>query len=192
VAAVLILCSERLRLRRFELADAPALAAYRSDPAVARYQGFDAPFPLAAARAFVDDLSRADATSPGWFQWAIERLDQPGLIGDIGVNLYEDRRQAAIGYTLDPAFQRRGYATEAVGRLLEHLFEERGLRRVSAWCDTRNVASVRLLERLGFRREGHLRGSTFDKGEWSDDYVYGMLADEWPPSPGWRTETPGI
>jgi RimJ/RimL family protein N-acetyltransferase len=192
VAAVLILCSERLRLRRFELADAPALSSYRSDPAVARYQGFDAPFPLDAARAFVDGLARADPATPGWFQWAIERLDVPGLIGDVGVHLHEDRRQAAIGYTLAPPFQRQGYASEAIARLLEHLFRDRELRRVSAECDTRNAASVRLLERLGFRREGHLSSSTWSKGEWSDDYQYGMLADEWRRSPGWSKETPRI
>jgi RimJ/RimL family protein N-acetyltransferase len=192
VAAVLILCSERLRLRRFELSDAPALAAYRSDPEVARYQSFDAPFSLDAARAFIAGLGCADDASPGWFQWAIERLDEPGLIGDVGVNLLDDRRQAMIGYTLAPSFQRQGYASETIARLLEHLFGERELRRVSAECDTRNASSVRLLERLGFRREGHLRGSTFEKGEWSDDYVYGMLAEEWTRSPGWSTEAPRI
>lgn len=80
---------------------------------------------------------------------------------------------------MDPAFQGRGYATEAVARMLEHLFDEKGLHRVSAECDTRNGASARLLEHLGFRREAHLRSSTWSKGEWCDDYLYALLADEW-------------
>ncbi len=100
-------------------------------------------------------------------------------MGDIGVNRLEDGRQAEIGYTVAPAFQRRGYGAEAVARMLDHLLVEQGLHRVSAECDTRNLASLSLLERLGFRREGHLRSSTWSKGAWSDDYLYAILADEW-------------
>jgi RimJ/RimL family protein N-acetyltransferase len=174
-----VLRSERLLLRRLEPADAGALAAYRSEPEVAVYQSWDAPFPLAEAHALVREFAAADPAAVGWFQWAIERLGEPGIVGDIGVNRLEDGRQAAIGYTVAPAFQRRGYAAEAVARMLDHLLVEQGLHRVSAECDTRNVASLRLLERLGFRREGHLRSSTWSKGAWSDDYLYAVLADEW-------------
>ncbi|MEO9176040.1 MAG: GNAT family protein [Gaiellales bacterium] len=171
--------SERLRLRPFELADAPVFSAYRSDPDVARYQSWNTPYTLSDARAFVGEMRTVDERQPGWYQWAIERLDEPGLIGDVGVNLLDDRIQAMLGYTLAPHFQRQGYAREAIGRMLDHLFVERGLRRVGAECDPRNEASVRLLERLGFWREGHLRASTWSKGEWTDDVVYRLLAEEW-------------
>jgi RimJ/RimL family protein N-acetyltransferase len=171
--------SERLLLRRFETGDVAGLAAYRSHPDVARYQSWDAPFALAEASSLIAELAAGDPGEPGWFQWAIERIDEPGIVGDLGVNLLDDEQQAAIGYTMDPAFQGRGYATEAVARMLEHLFAEKGLHRVSAECDTRNDASVRLLEHLGFRREAHLRSSTWSKGEWCDDYLYALLADEW-------------
>lgn len=173
--------SERLRLRPFAPGDAPAFSAYRSDPDVARYQSWEIPYAPAEARAFIAGIGEADVHEPGWFQWAIERLDKPGLIGDVGVNLLDDRRQAMLGYTLASGFQHRGYAAEAVGRIVDHLFAERGLERVSAECDTRNEASVRLLERLGFQREGHLRSSTWSRGEWTDDYLYGLLAEEWLP-----------
>ena len=173
------ICSERLVLRRFDEGDAVGLAAYRSDPEVARYQSWDAPFTLHDASSLIAGLAVGDPGSPGWFQWAIERIDEPGLVGDLGVNLLEDEQQAAIGYTMAPAFQGRGYATEAVACMLEHLFAEKGLHRVSAECDTRNEASVRVLEHLGFRREAHLKASTWSKGEWCDDYLYGLLAEEW-------------
>jgi RimJ/RimL family protein N-acetyltransferase len=172
--------SERLILRRFETGDAAALAVYRSDPDVARYQSWDAPFALAEAGSLIAELAAGDPDTPGWFQWAIERADEPGIVGDLGVNLLDDEQQAAIGYTMAPAFQGRGYATEAVARMLEHLFVEKGLHRVSAECDTRNDASVHVLEHLGFRREAHLRSSTWSKGEWCDDYLYALLAGEWP------------
>jgi RimJ/RimL family protein N-acetyltransferase len=101
------------------------------------------------------------------------------LVGDVGVNLHPNRMQAEIGYTLDRAHQGKGYAAEAVGRVLEHLFTDRGLHKVSAECDARNERSVRLLERLAFRREGHRVEHTWIKGEWTDDLLFGLLARDW-------------
>jgi aminoglycoside 6'-N-acetyltransferase len=171
------LTTERLVLRPFTAADAPAFAAYRSDPDVARYQGWSAPFPLAQAEEFVLEVGAADPTEPGWFQYGVEANGV--LVGDVGVGLNENRMQADIGYTLAAAHQGRGYAAEAVRRVLAHLFEERGLHRVAAECDARNERSARLLARLGFRQEGHRVRSTWAKGEWTDDLLFGLLATEW-------------
>ncbi|NUT53769.1 MAG: GNAT family N-acetyltransferase [Saccharothrix sp.] len=171
------LTTERLVLRPFAEADAPVFAAYRSDPEVARYQGWEAPFPLAQAERFVREVGPADPTAPGWYQMAVEAGGV--LVGDVGVNLHENRMQAEIGFTLATAHQGRGYATEAVRRVVAHLFEERGLHRVSAGCDARNERSARLLTRVGFRQEGHLVLSTWMKGEWTDDLLFGLLAGEW-------------
>jgi RimJ/RimL family protein N-acetyltransferase len=171
--------SERLRLRRFDPRDAEFLAAYRSEPEVARFQSWGESFSIEAARSLITAFADGDADGPGWFQWAIERVDHPGIVGDVAVDLQRDGRQAVIGYTIAQAFQGRGYATEIIARAVDHLLVDRGLHRVTAECDTRNAASVRLLERLGFRREGHLRSSTWINGEWCDDYIYALLADEW-------------
>jgi RimJ/RimL family protein N-acetyltransferase len=170
-----LLKTERLVLRRFRPADAETLAAYRSDPEVARYQSWDAPYPLSKARYAIESMAAADPAQPGWFQYAVELTAERALIGDVGVNLHDNLRQAEIGYTLAPAFQGHGYATEAVRAVLDHLFRVRGLHRVSAECDARNVASARVLERTGFRREGLLRQHTWIKGEWTDDLLYGLL-----------------
>jgi aminoglycoside 6'-N-acetyltransferase len=116
---------------------------------------------------------------PGWFQYAVELRSVPGLIGDVGVNLHDNRMQAEIGFTLAAAYQGHGYATEAVRRVLDHLFTDRGLHRVSAECDARNVRSAQLLERVGFRREGHRVANTWTKGEWTDDLLFGLLAEQW-------------
>ncbi|WP_194283001.1 GNAT family N-acetyltransferase [Saccharothrix syringae] len=169
--------AERVLLRPFAEGDAPVFAAYRSDPDVARYQGWDAPFSLAQAEEFVREVAALDVDEPGWFQFAVEVGGE--LVGDVGVNLHPNRMQAEIGYTLAPAHQGRGYATEAVRRVLEHLFDERGLYRVGAECDARNERSARLLTRLGFRQEGHRVRSTWIKGEWTDDLLFGLLAEEW-------------
>ena len=84
-----------------------------------------------------------------------------------------------IGYTFDPAYQGREYATEAVGELVRYLFEDRAKHKVTADCDTRNDGSWRLLERLGFTREAAFRAAFRDGDSWGDEYVYGLLADEW-------------
>jgi RimJ/RimL family protein N-acetyltransferase len=92
----------------------------------------------------------------------------------------EDSRQAEIGFTLAPQHQGYGYATEAVRRLLHYLLVERGKHRVRATCDDRNTSSAAVLERVGMRREGHLLESTWSKGEWTNDLLYGVLRREWP------------
>jgi RimJ/RimL family protein N-acetyltransferase len=171
--------TERLIIRRFHAADAAAFAAYRCDPQVARYQSWSAPFPQEEAERLVATFASGDCTEPGWFQYAIALRDSDLLIGDIGVNLQENRMQAEIGFTLATPWQGKGYAYEALRRMLDHLFTERNLHRVSAECDARNVRSARLLGRLGFAREGCRRRHTFIKGEWTDDLLFGLLAGEW-------------
>ncbi|MFI1360469.1 GNAT family N-acetyltransferase [Streptomyces sp. NPDC020898] len=173
----------RLLLRRFTAADAPTLAAYRSDPDVSRYQSWEAPVPVAEAERLAGSFSAGDPRDPGWFQYAVERRDVPGLIGDVGVCRSEDGRQAELGFTFAPEFQGHGYAGEAVARVVKSLLREEGLHRVSAGCDGRNVRSARLLERVGFRREGHLVQSTWIKGEWTDDVLFGLLGSEYRAGP---------
>lgn len=80
---------------------------------------------------------------------------------------------------MDPAFQGRGLATEAVVGLLDCLFVRLGKHRVVASVDPRNLASVRLLKRLGMREEAHFRESLLFKGDWVDDAVFAILASEW-------------
>jgi len=170
-----LLTTDRLTLRRFRDTDVAALAAYRTDPRVARYQSWESPYPLRKARYAVDSMAAADPDQPGWFQYAVELTADGVLIGDVGVNLHDNRRQAEIGYTLAPGWQGHGYATEAVRAVLDQLFRVRGLHKVSAECDARNLASSRLLERTGFQREGLRRRHSWVKGEWTDDLLYGLL-----------------
>jgi len=175
------LTSERLTLRRFRPDDVGIFVAYRSDPQVARYQGWDAPYPREAAERLIGDLLARHPDTPGqWFQFAVTLRATGELIGDLGSSTdAQDERQAEIGFTLRPGFTGRGYATEAVRLLVGYLFTVRGKHRVRADCDPRNTASAAVLERIGMRREGWLRESTWDKGEWTDDLLYAVLDREW-------------
>ena len=88
--------------------------------------------------------------------------------------------QAEIGWAFDPAHGGQGYATEAVDALIRLCFEELGLRRVHANCFSDNVASWRLMERLGMRREVHaVQESLHRTRGWLDGYGYALLAEEW-------------
>jgi aminoglycoside 6'-N-acetyltransferase len=174
---------ERVVLRRFCLEDVAKFVAYRSRAEVARYQSWDAPYPREEGERFVRHLMACHPDTPGeWFQFAVGLRPAGRLIGDCAAMPHaDDPSQCDIGFTIAPAHQGRGYATEAVRLLVDYLFAARGKHRITACCDPRNAASVAVLERLGMRREGHLRQSTWAKGEWTDDLLYAVLREEWPP-----------
>lgn len=176
-----VLASDRLILRRFRVTDLPAFIAYRSDPAIARFQGWNAPYPPERAKRMVAELSEQYPDTAGqWFQFAVAPSSTDELIGDCGVYVPADEpRQAELGFTFAAAWHGRGYATEAVRRLLDYLFLDRAKHRVVASCDDRNVRSAALLRRVGMRREGLRLHSTWSKGEWTNDELFALLRDEW-------------
>jgi RimJ/RimL family protein N-acetyltransferase len=177
------LAATRIVLRRFQPGDIDAFVRYRSSREVARYQGWDAPYPRAAGAKFVHQLmARHPDTAGEWFQFAVALRATGELIGDCAAGPHaDDLRQAEIGFTIAPEYQGHGFATEASRRLLAYLFRSRRKHRIVARCDARNVASAGVLQRLGMRQEGHLRQSTWAKGEWTDDLLYALLDREWEP-----------
>lgn len=167
--------TNRLVLRAFQSADAADLAAYRNLPEVAALQTWES-FSLEDAQKLITQMQTLKRpTAFEWFQIAVTLEGK--LIGDLAFKL-EDR-QAEIGFSFDPVYQKKGYATEAVTALLEFAFDELRLHRVHATTDPRNTNSMGLLERLGFRKEGHLLENFWFKGAWVDDVLYGILAREW-------------
>jgi len=170
----------RVVVRRFRPEDVAEFVAYRSRAEVARYQSWDAPYPSDEGERFVRQMMTAHPDTAGeWFQFAVALRATGQLIGDCAaMTRADDPRQCEIGFTIAPPYQGRGYATEAVRLLVGYLFA-RGKHRITACCDARNAASAAVLERLAMRREGHLRQSTWAKGEWTDDLLYALLHDEW-------------
>ena len=95
--------------------------------------------------------------------------------------------QAELGWNLDPAYGRRGYATEAVRAVVDLCFGPLGLRRIHADCFAANEPSWRLMERLGMRREMHtVKESLHRTRGWLDGLCYALLAEEWPGAEGRR------
>ena len=172
--------TERLLVDSLREDDAPDLHWYRSHPDVARYQSW-VPVSVEETAAFIRSCHSVAFDTPGtWYQLALRLRDAESLVGDLGVHFVaESRYQAEIGFTIAPPFQRRGYAGEAVSVLLDHLFGTLGKHRVFASTDPRNLPSIGLLEKLGFRKEAHFRQSLWLKGEWVDDLIFALLRSEW-------------
>jgi RimJ/RimL family protein N-acetyltransferase len=167
--------TSRLALRAFEPADAAALAAYRNLPEVAALQTWEG-FSIKDAQNLIAQMQILEQpTADQWYQIAVTLEGK--LIGDLAFKLGD--RQAEIGFSFDPAFQKQGFAFEALQALLEFAFGTLQLHRVHATTDPRNVNSMRLLEKLNFRKEGHLLENFWFKGAWVDDLIYGLLAREW-------------
>jgi [ribosomal protein S5]-alanine N-acetyltransferase len=172
--------TERLMLRDFVDEDWRAVWAYHGD---ARYLRF---YPHtvrteADVQAFVAMfLAQQRATPRTKFQQAVVLKDGDALIGNCGVRLVDDGgHEAEMGYEIAPEHWGKGYATEAGRAMLEFGFLDLQVHRISAWCIADNLASVRVLERLGFRREGVLREKERFKGRLWDVCLYGLLAAEW-------------
>jgi len=171
--------TERLKLREFVLDDWPAVLAYQQDQ---RYLEF---YPFVTrtesdAKEFVQWFLDEQPESPRRrFQLAVTLEETGELIGDAGIRRKpENDWEADIGYEIAPEHWRNGYATEAAAALINHGFDQMGLHRISSWCIAENVASARVLEKLGLREEGRLRENEFFKNRWWDTLVFGMLRDE--------------
>jgi RimJ/RimL family protein N-acetyltransferase len=122
-----------------------------------------------------------DANLPGTsLQLALERREGSEFLGDCGLHFPAAQRELAeIGITVAPEHQGHGYAVEALGAVLGFLFDRLKKHRVHASVDPDNRGSIRLLERLGLRFEGHLVESLWFKGRWADDLLYALLDREW-------------
>jgi ribosomal-protein-alanine N-acetyltransferase len=174
-----MLHSARLRLRPFTPADTEAIFALHTSPRVVRY--WDAPpwRERAQAERFVAVCTQIEQEGTG-ARLAIERAADGVFIGWCClVNWNPGCRSATMGYCLDDAAWGQGFATEAAAALLRWAFDTLDLNRVQAAADTRNTASGRVLEKLGFVREGTLREDCIVEGEVSDSWVYGLLRREW-------------
>lgn len=174
--------TERLLLRPVTDADVDRMLEYRNLPEVTRW----------LLRTVVDP----DAFRQAWRDAVADPHDHSravvldGLvIGTVSLDLTDgfiqpggpSRTEGQLGYTFDPAFGGLGYATEAAARMVDHAFDDLGVRRITAGCFADNTASVRVLEKVGMRREQYgVRDSWHAELGWIDGATYALLADERP------------
>lgn len=172
--------TERLLLRPMRVSDADALSARRSDPRVAQYQDWNAPYSIESARESVaEGLDLDGPTRSEWWMLTIADRADTDVLGDLVVHLTDDGHTAEIGYTLAHEAWGHGYAVEAAAALVDVLFRVHDVTRIEGRLHPENHASAMVLERLGMLFEGHLRLSYWLDGENSDDWVYAMTRADW-------------
>ena len=173
--------TERLVLRPFEDGDLNALYRMQSDAEVARWL-YNDPRTLEETRAqLARKIAGAQLTAEDdWLSAVVVERETGDVVGDMALHwVSEQHKTGEIGFILDPAYQGRGYATEAARAFLTFGFESMGFHRVIGRTEARNTASARVLEKLGMRLEAHLVENEWVKGEWQSELVYAMLEREW-------------
>ncbi|SOD75174.1 RimJ/RimL family protein N-acetyltransferase [Jatrophihabitans sp. GAS493] len=194
--------TERLILRPFREADEEAAMRFHSREDVTRYIPWPARSREEVREAIAKYMTGQSLVNDGDFtNFAVVEAPASGdgdgagdsagagagdevsdLIGQVVLMLPSaEHRHGEIGYIFDPSAQGRGYAAEACRAVLSWGFSEFDLHRVSAHIDARNKPSAALAARLGMRLEGHLVENEWFKGEWSDELIYAVLAEEWAP-----------
>lgn len=166
----------RLRLRPFVDSDLDDVFAYASDPSWARYLPVPLPYTRAHARGYLATHHDRDWKSePVWACVFGGRV-----VGGIDLNVDESRHRASIGYSIARRAWGHGLATEAAALVVEHAFTRAPtLVRIYAVCDVENVASWRVMEKIGMRREGVLRSHGRVRERVYDEAIYGVLRPEW-------------
>lgn len=176
----MILTTSRLLLREFAEEDWRAVVDYQSDPRYLRYYTWTVRTEQ-DVRAFVQQFLDWQQETPRLrYQMAIVLASSDQLIGNCGIRLARaGAQEAELGFEVSPAYWSHGYATEAAQALLRFGFNDLGLHRVWGHCVADNVASWRVMEKLGMRCEGRLRENRWFKGRWWDTMVCAILEDEW-------------
>ena len=173
-----ILETPRLRLRPLIASDAEPLHGCYGDPEAMRYWDFPASLDPAQT---AERLSQSLRTDPKWHAaWAVLLKDGEQFLGMVNYHHREPWYQRLeVGYILARPYWRRGFMSEAMLAFLGHCFAGLGTHRVEATIEPENVDSIRLVERLGFRREGLLRDRLLVDGTYRSVLMFALLEGEW-------------
>lgn len=171
--------TSRLLIRPFKKEDWHDLYAYTSLPEVWQFLAAE-PYTKDDARRYVSEAVASHERTNVLNDLAVVLKATDHLIGHLTFRVYHQAyRTREMGWLISPFYQNQGFASEAAAALLRYGFESLNLHRVVATCDTRNVASFRVMEKIGMRREGHYVKNTLIRGEWYDEYFYAILEEEW-------------
>ena len=174
----LLLVTQRLKIRNLRLSDVNDFVQYRSNEEVVKYQGFDVMSKPLAADFILSQQDKQIGDIGEWVQFGIECSMRHKLIGDCAIKFADDSH-AEIGITISHLEQQNGFGSEAMNGILGYLFDVVGLHRIVEITDVKNLASISMLESVGFRREGHFVENVFFKGSWGSEYQYAFLKSEW-------------
>jgi [ribosomal protein S5]-alanine N-acetyltransferase len=169
----------RLRLRALSADDAHAVHGYAFDPEVARFLPWRPHSSELFAAGLIDMI-----TQPQFLNWAITKPPNDRAIGMVFLHSFSrQHRKAEIAFSLAKSHWRQGLATEAAQAVLRFAFHELGLNRVEALCMPENAASLRVIGKLGMRREGTMRNAHYRYDGFHDMELFALLSSDAPASP---------
>lgn len=175
----MILETERLIIKPITIGDKDEIFEYRRDKETNKYQGW-IPETIEDVEEFIGNTSKQINVPETWFQLVIVDKETQKIVGDLGIHFIDpENGQAEIGCTLNKDYQNKGFATESVIKVIDYLFKELNKHRIIASIDPENKNSIRLVERIGFRKEAHFVESLFINGKWVDDLMYALIEKDW-------------
>ena len=170
------LITERLILREIRKSDWKDVHEYAVDPDVYKFMPWG-PNTIEDTKNYIQRAINSRQEVPRTnFELAIILKATQKRIGGCGITVSDaGNQQGWIGYCLNKKYWRQGYVTEASIKLLEFGFEQLNLHRIYATCDTKNIASARVLEKIGMQREGHMRDDKLIRKKWRDSFLYAVI-----------------
>lgn len=173
-----IIETERLLLRKITLNDASDMFEYASNPEVSEYTMWSTHTSIEDTKYFLKSLTKMYKRKE-LVDWGIVHKAEKKFIGTCGyVEWSMTHSRAEIGYALSARYWREGYMSEAVNAIIEFGFREMLLNRIVGRCEVNNVASARVMEKVGMQLEGILRQQLFVKGRYWDLKIYSILREE--------------
>ena len=172
-----ILSTENLSLRLFTESDLTAIHKLQSIPEVDRYNTLGIPKDFEETKRIMDPLLKSNQTEEiDYYTFAIEQKEDLQFVGLIALRLGSKKYNSGeVWFKLNPLFWGKGYATEALSKLIDFGFEELGLHRIEAGCAIENTASAKVLQKVGMQPEGRRRKTLPLKTGWSDNYEFAIL-----------------
>lgn len=171
--------TKRLIMRPVVSDDKYEIFEYRRDKEANKYQAW-IPETVQDVDVFIAQTSEQMNVPGTWFQLVLIEKERNKVIGDLGIHFMDnENKQAELGFTIHKDFQNKGYATEAVSKVIDFLFEALNKHRIIASIDPDNENSLRLVERIGFRKEAHFIESLWIEDKWVDDVIYALIEKDW-------------
>jgi RimJ/RimL family protein N-acetyltransferase len=172
--------TQRLVLRELNKDDFASIHSYASDYEVSQYLPWG-PNSEADTQSFLNKIIEYQYDSPRYdYEISVVTKEDNKLIGICGIHISNPgNREGWIGYCYNKEYWGNGYASEAAKGIIEFGFTSLDLHRIFATCDPNNIGSAKVLEKIGMKREGHLRENKWQKGKWRDSFVYSILEHEY-------------
>jgi RimJ/RimL family protein N-acetyltransferase len=175
-----MLKTKRLNIRELTIIDLENVHKLHSLPETDEFNTLGIPEDIQTTEKILTEWLKLNKQKPrNSYIFCIDKNDEDKFIGLIAINLGKvNFRTAEVWFKIHKDHWRQGYTTEALIRLLKYGFNDLKLHRIEAGCAVENIASSKTLEKAGFTREGIKRKKLPIRGEWKDNYFYGILEEE--------------